>query len=258
MDSVLCKETIDDVLTFSCKKRLGASSGIVPSHVAIAMDGNRRWATRRFMPALVGHWKGAEAITKVVKAARNLGIRVLTLYAFSTENWHRSQLEVSELMNVISHYLKKHLSFMLKEGVRLGFIGDLSKLPLDLQELIHKTCELTKDGSQIDLVLALNYGGRDEICRAFKSMLNDCEKGLLKKEDISEDLISQYLDTAQWKDPDLFIRTSGEQRLSNFLLWQFAYTEVYITKTLWPDFNEKYLRQAVLEYQQRERRLGGA
>ena len=147
---------------------------------------------------------------------------------------------------------------MLEEGVRLDSIGDLSKLPQDVQDIFFQTKMATKDGKKIDLVLAVNYGGRDDIRRATLAIVGDFEKGLLKKEDISEDLISSYLDTAKWKDPDLFIRTSGEQRLSNFLLWQFSYTEVYITKTLWPDFNEKHLLQAVLEYQQRERRLGGA
>ncbi|MBM3207596.1 MAG: isoprenyl transferase [Chlamydiae bacterium] len=230
----------------------------VPQHVAIAMDGNRRWATKRFMPAMFGHWKGAEVITKVVRAAASMGIKVLTLYAFSTENWNRSKNEVDELMKVFSHYLKKNLDFMLKEGVRLNCIGDLTKLPPGLQELFAKTMEATKYCESIDLVLAINYGGRDEICRAFRSIAQDLQKGLLKKEDISEDLISSYLDTAKWKDPDLFIRTSGEQRLSNFLLWQFSYTEVYITKTLWPDFDESNLLQAVLEYQKRQRRLGGA
>jgi undecaprenyl diphosphate synthase len=258
MGSTFCTETIDDSSCTSLQKGGKISSAGVPHHVAIAMDGNRRWAARRFMPALAGHWRGAEAITKVVKAASNFGIKVLTLYAFSTENWNRSQTEVSELMDVIAYYLKKQLSFMLTEGIRLGFIGDLSKLPIDLQQLIHHTCELTKEGQQIEMILALNYGGRDEICRAFKGILDQCEKGLLKKEDISEDLISQHLDTARWKDPDLFIRTSGEQRLSNFLLWQFAYTEVYITKTLWPDFAEQHLLEALLAYQQRERRLGGS
>lgn len=228
-----------------------------PKHVAIAMDGNRRWASKRFMPSMFGHWKGAEVINKIVKAASAMGIQVLTLYAFSTENWNRSKSEVDELMKVFSHYLKKNSNFMIEEGVRLNCIGDLSKLPLELQVLFSKTMEATKDGSKLDLVLAVNYGGRDEICRAFKSITTDLQKGLLKKEDISEDLISSYLDTAKWKDPDLFIRTSGEQRLSNFLLWQFSYTEVYITQTLWPDFDENHLLQAVLDYQKRQRRLGG-
>ena len=229
----------------------------VPQHVAIAMDGNRRWATKRLMPSMVGHWKGAEVITKVVRAASSMGIKVLTLYAFSTENWNRSKNEVDELMKVFSHYLKKNLEFMIKEGVRLNCIGDLTKLPAGLQDLFAQTMDATKNGKSIDLVLAINYGGRDEICRAFRSIAEDLQKGLLKKEDISEDLISSYLDTAEWKDPDLFIRTSGEQRLSNFLLWQFSYTEVYITKTLWPDFDESNLLQAVIEYQKRQRRLGG-
>jgi len=236
MSSSVCEEPIAEQVLLTSSEISLTKATKVPHHIAIAMDGNRRWASRRFMPALVGHWKGADAITKVVRAASDLGVKVLTLYAFSTENWNRSE----------------------SEGVRLDSIGDLSKLPQDVQDIFFQTKMATKDGKKIDLVLAVNYGGRDDIRRATLAIVGDFEKGLLKKEDISEDLISSYLDTAKWKDPDLFIRTSGEQRLSNFLLWQFSYTEVYITKTLWPDFNEKHLLQAVLEYQQRERRLGGA
>jgi len=258
MSSSVCEEPIAEQVLLTSSEISLTKATKVPHHIAIAMDGNRRWASRRFMPALVGHWKGADAITKVVRAASDLGVKVLTLYAFSTENWNRSESEVNELMKVFTHYLKKNLSFMLEEGVRLDSIGDLSKLPQDVQDIFFQTKMATKDGKKIDLVLAVNYGGRDDIRRATLAIVGDFEKGLLKKEDISEDLISSYLDTAKWKDPDLFIRTSGEQRLSNFLLWQFSYTEVYITKTLWPDFNEKHLLQAVLEYQQRERRLGGA
>lgn len=258
MSSSVCEEPIAEQMLLTSSEIALAKVTKVPQHIAIAMDGNRRWASRRFMPALVGHWKGADAITKVVRAASDLGVKVLTLYAFSTENWNRSESEVNELMKVFTHYLKKNLSFMIEEGVRLDSIGDLSKLPQDVQDIFYQTKIATRDGKKIDLVLAVNYGGRDDIRRATLAIVGDCEKGLLKKEEISEDLISSYLDTAKWKDPDLFIRTSGEQRLSNFLLWQFSYTEVYITKTLWPDFNEKHLLQAVLEYQQRERRLGGA
>lgn len=258
MASILCEQPVDSALGLD-EKDLGlVTSGRIPRHVAIAMDGNRRWAKRRFLPAMLGHWRGADAISKIVKGSIDLGIEVLTLYAFSTENWNRTEKEVNELMKVFSHYLKKNLAMMLENGVRLNCIGDLSKLPQDLQKQIEETKLATSKGEKIDLVLAINYGGRDEIRRAFKGLLEDFEKGLLKKEDISEDLISRYLDTARWKDPDLFIRTSGEQRLSNFLLWQFSYTEVYITNTLWPDFNEKHLLQAVLEYQYRERRLGGS
>jgi len=257
MTSTICEENIVDLLLDPGEVDL-ERKGLIPNHVAIVMDGNRRWASRRFMPAMIGHWKGADTISKIVRAASRLGIKVLTLFAFSTENWKRSEKEVNELMKVFSHYLKKHLHFMLEEGVRLDCIGDLSKLPQDLQDLFLETKEATKEGKNIDLVLAVNYGGRDDIRRALQSIVAQCEKGLLKKEDISEDLISTYLDTAKWKDPDLFIRTSGEHRLSNFLLWQFSYTEVFVTKTLWPDFNQKHLLEAVLDYQQRDRRLGGS
>ena len=231
--------------------------GALPSHVAIVMDGNRRWAKRRCLPAFVGHWKGAEVISDIVRTASKLGVKVLTLYAFSTENWRRSADEVNELMKIFSHFLKKNLNFMLEEGVRLDCIGDLSKIPSSLQDMFAATKHATKDGKVIDLVLAVNYGGRDELRRAITAIVSDVEKGLVKKEQISEALIGSYLDTAAWKDPDLFIRTSGEQRLSNFLLWQLSYAEVYITDTLWPDFNEEHFMRAISEYKTRQRRHGG-
>ena len=230
----------------------------VPHHVAIIMDGNRRWAKQRHMPCVLGHWKGAEMITQIVKAAAELGVKVLTLYAFSTENWSRSREEIEELMNLFNFYLKRQKDFMIREGVRLETIGDIERLPEDLKKSLAETKNATAAGKKIDLVLALNYGGRDDIKRAVLSIVHDCEIRKIAKTDITESLISSYLDTAQWKDPDLFIRTSGEQRLSNFLLWQLSYTEVYVTKTLWPDFNEKHLLQAVVEFQNRERRLGGS
>lgn len=229
----------------------------VPRHIAITMDGNRRWAKQRGLSAVHGHWKGAEIITEIVRFSSNLGVKVLTLYSFSTENWTRSKEEVDELMKLISFYLQENTPFMLKESVQLVTIGDLSKLPGFVQEILETTKRLTAGGNKIKLVLALNYGSRDEIKRAFLRITEGLEQGLIEKKDISEALISKYLDTADLGDPDLFIRTSGEQRLSNFLLWQLSYTEVYIAKMLWPDFTKEDLLDAVSEFQKRSRRLGG-
>lgn len=175
---MILKSQVDFVLN---KSKFLEGIQCPPEHVAIAMDGNRRWASKRFMPSMFGHWRGAEVITKIVKAASAMGIQVLTLYAFSTENWNRSKSEVAELMKVFSHYLQKNSKFMIEEGIRLNCIGDLRSSLLELQVLFSKTMEATKGGSKLDLVLAINYGGRDEICRAVKSITSDRKKGLLKK-----------------------------------------------------------------------------
>lgn len=230
----------------------------VPRHVAIIMDGNRRWARQKGLSAFQGHTKGADIITELVRFASEIGIQVLTLYSFSTENWMRAKEEVEGLMHLIVLYLKKNISFMQEESVRLETIGDIQKLPVFVQNALANTKEQTAQGSKIILNLALNYGARDEIKRAVVRIVEDVQKGVIDKENITEDLIGQYLDTSHVGDPDLFIRTSGEQRLSNFLLWQLSYTEVYITKTLWPDFTKEDLLDAVIEFQRRNRRLGGA
>jgi undecaprenyl diphosphate synthase len=229
----------------------------IPRHVAIIMDGNRRWAKKQGLPAIMGHWKGAETLTKIVRAASELGVKALTVFSFSTENWNRAREEVDGLMHLFKVYLIKERAAMIKEGVRLQAIGDLKRLPSSvLRELeLSKVC--TAHCKKIDLVLAINYGGRDDIRRAFVGMMTDFEKGQLSKEQISEQLISQYLDTAQWPDPELLIRTSGENRQSNFLLWQLCYSEFYLTDILWPDFDESALLQAIRNVQQRHRRLGG-
>lgn len=232
-------------------------SGEVPRHVAVIMDGNRRWAKRHNLPAVAGHWKGAEAITQVVKAAAELGIRVLTVFAFSTENWARPQEEIDAIMELFKIYLLEQKEEMQKQGVRLGTIGDISRFSESLKLTLEETKQATAQGNKIDLVLALNYGGRDDIRRATLAILEDVAAGTLRKEELSEQLFASYLDTAAWGDPQFLIRTSGEQRISNFLLWQVSYSEVYMTQVLWPDFNENDLLDAVLEYQRRERRLGG-
>ena len=230
----------------------------IPEHIAIIMDGNRRWARQRGLPGTYGHWKGAEVISEILSFASKLGVKVLTLYSFSTENWARPKREIDQLMRVIAFYLRKKKQSMIEESVRLETIGDLSRLPSFVQERLEQTKQETALGSKIRLVLALNYGGRDEIKRAVEKIATDLEIGKIVKNQISEDLISNYLDTASLGDPSLFIRTSGEQRLSNFLLWQMSYTEVYLTKTLWPDFEQKDLLEAIFEFQSRERRRGGA
>jgi undecaprenyl diphosphate synthase len=229
----------------------------IPTHVAIIMDGNRRWAKRQGLPAMMGHWKGAETLTKIVRAASELGIKALTVYSFSTENWRRAREEVDGLMHLFKVYLVKQRGPMIKEGVRLRAIGDLQRLPCSVLKELELSKSCTAHCKKIDLVLAINYGGRDDIRRAFVTMMGDFEKGTLSKEQISEQLISQYLDTAEWPDPELLIRTSGERRQSNFLLWQLCYSEFYLTDLLWPDFDEHALLQAMRDVQQRQRRLGG-
>lgn len=229
----------------------------VPRHVAIIMDGNRRWAKRQGLPAMMGHWKGADTLTRIVRAASELGIKTLTVFSFSTENWTRGKDEVDGLMHLFRAYLIKQRGEMIKEGVRLQAIGDLKRLPDSVLKELEVSRSMTAHCKKIDLVLAINYGGRDDIRRAFMSMMADIEMGKIAKEQISEALISKYLDTAQWPDPELLIRTSGERRQSNFLLWQLSYSEFHLTDTLWPDFDEQALLKAVCDVQQRKRRLGG-
>jgi undecaprenyl diphosphate synthase len=228
----------------------------VPEHVAIIMDGNRRWAKQQKLPLTAGHWRGAERLTDIVRSAKEAGIKILTVYAFSTENWGRSSVEVKALMKLIKTYLKLQCDSLVREGIRLNTIGNISKLPQEVLKVLEETVDATKGGEDFDLVIALNYGGRDELKRALHAIVEDCLAKKISKDELSESLISSYLDTAKWKDPDLLIRTSGESRLSNFLLWQISYSEVFVTDVLWPDFSEKDLMQAVSEYQKRELRLG--
>jgi undecaprenyl diphosphate synthase len=229
----------------------------VPNHVAIIMDGNRRWARNQGKPSEMGHWYGAEQLDIVVRAASELGIKALTVYSFSTENWERPQHEVDILMQLLEAYLLNKREVLVKEGVRLHTIGDTQKLPENVKKVLRDTMQATKNNDGIDLVLALNYGGRDEIRRAFQRMHVASEEGKLDWETITEKTISSHLDTAKWPDPELFIRPSGEFRLSNFLIWQSSYSEIYMTNVLWPDFSERDLLNAVVEYQTRSRRFGG-
>ncbi len=255
--SFLINTSIDSMLELSDSVP-SLSLGEIPRHIAIIMDGNRRWAKQKGMPSTYGHWKGSDVVAEIVRSASKIGVKVLTLYAFSTENWKRSKDEVDELMKLVSFYLQKNAQFMQEESVKLETIGDLSLLPKSVQESIALSKQKTANGSKITLVLALNYGGRDEIKRAFVKMVEDLDAGNIKREDISEKTIAGYLDTAQFGDPDLFIRTSGEKRFSNFLLWQISYAEVYMTDVLWPDFTEGDLLDAIKEFQKRSRRLGGS
>lgn len=228
----------------------------IPHHVAIIMDGNRRWARKHGKASEFGHWMGAEIISDIVKAASNIGVKILTLYAFSTENWERSKQEVEALMLILEAFLIREREEMQREGVKLETIGDLSRLPQSVLSTLKETQRLTASNEKIQLVLALNYGGRDEICRASLRAHEDFLSGKIKKEDFNENIFASYLDTAKWGDPQLLIRTSGEMRISNFLLWQISYAELVVLDTYWPDFTKQDLYEALASFQIRTRRLG--
>ena len=228
----------------------------VPRHVAIILDGNGRWAKAKGLPRTAGHTAGAKNVEVVCEEAYNMGIEYLTLYAFSTENWNRSKEEVTALMNLLNQYLKNCLKTAKKNNMRIRVIGDISRLDPSMQE---KICLLEKESASytgLNLTIAINYGSRDEIARGIKRMYQDVEEHKLDADAISEDTVSKYLDTADLPDPDLMIRTSGEQRLSNYLLWQLAYAEFYFTPVAWPDFHGEELRKAVEAYENRDRRYG--
>ncbi len=232
----------------------------LPRHVAIIMDGNRRWMKKQSSDAslnlLDGHWKGADVLSQMVEAASDLGIKVLTVFGFSTENWGRSPDEVATLLLILQTYLENQRQSMIDQGVRFHVIGDLTPFSDGLKNTIETTRLATENGYGIDFVVALNYGGRSEMCRVMQKLADDLLSGTLSKNEITEEKVAQHLDTAPFGDPDLLIRTSGEQRVSNFLLWQLAYAEVYITETLWPDFTPRDLLKAVLDFQKRQRRIG--
>lgn len=228
----------------------------IPYHVGIVMDGNRRWASQRGEMAYYGHLKGADNVESIVEAAKDLGIKVLTLYGFSTENWRRSKEEVETLMQLITLYLRKLEKLMIKKGIRFHAIGELASLPKGVQEQIEETTRLTMQGSDLELILAISYGGRDDIRRAsIKACQNLLSEGRSLSE-LTEQMMSKVMDTHFVEDPDLIIRTGGMSRLSNFLLWQSAYSELYITSTLWPDFSKEDLAMALQDYQNREKNWG--
>ncbi len=228
----------------------------LPKHVAIIMDGNGRWAAQRHLPRIAGHREGIKSVQEIVTFARKIGIKTLTLYAFSNENWHRPAKEITQLMVLLERYLNKELKTMMENGIRLRAIGQIDRLQKSVAKLVHKVEEETKNNHEMDLVLALSYGGRAEIVDAIKKVYQDLRDETLSIKDLDEKHFSNYLYTEDISDPDLMIRTSGEVRVSNFLLWQVAYTELYFTKTLWPDFREADFLKALHEYQGRERRFG--
>jgi len=231
----------------------------LPRHIAIIMDGNGRWAARRGLPRTAGHKAGAETFRKIATYCKNIGIHYLTVYAFSTENWKRSAEEVGAIMALLKKYLLEAVDTMERDNIRLHFFGDMTPISPELQALAHKTDAIAEqlDSGAFQANICLNYGGRDEILRATRRFALDCLQGNARPEGLSEAQFSSYLDTAGIPDPDLIIRPSGEQRISNFLLWQCAYSEFCYTDVLWPDFDEAELDRAILSYQQRDRRYGG-
>jgi undecaprenyl diphosphate synthase len=229
----------------------------VPTHVAIIMDGNGRWAQQRGLPRIEGHREGAKSVQAVMRACHESGVRYLTLYAFSTENWSRPKKEIMGLMNLLTQFLKKNEPELHKNQIRLRTIGHLADLPLAVQLALKRVLKATRDYDRHHLVLALSYGARDEITRAVRAIAREVKNGGLSPEEIDENTISRHLFTEGIPDPDLLIRTSGEMRLSNFLLWQVSYTELYVTETLWPDFREKDFLMALEAYARRGRRFGG-
>lgn len=228
----------------------------LPRHVAVIMDGNGRWAQKRGLSRIEGHKRGKEAVRAVVEASRKLGIQYLTLYAFSTENWQRPSREVRALMGLLRRYLRTELSRMVKNNIRLLAIGDLGRLPHDIRQALAADIAATQHNTGLTVILAVSYGGREEITEAVRTIAQAVKRGELDPEDIDKDVVARHLGTAHIPDPDLLIRTSGEMRLSNFLLWQLAYTELYVTDTLWPDFDEEELLQALHHYRGRQRRFG--
>ncbi|WP_367568898.1 isoprenyl transferase [Lacrimispora sp.] len=230
---------------------------VIPEHVAIILDGNGRWAKKRGLPRSLGHKEGCVTVEKTVEDAARLGIKYLTVYGFSTENWKRSKEEVGALMQLFRYYMVRLLKVAKANNVRVKMIGDRERFDQDIVEGIEKLVEQTKDNTGLTFVIAVNYGGRDEILRAAKKILQDGQEGRLLPEDMTEEIFTSYLDTADIPDPDLLIRTSGELRLSNYLLWQLAYTELYVTDCYWPDFNQDELIRAIEAYNSRERRFGG-
>ena len=229
----------------------------IPEHIAIIMDGNGRWATKKGLPRSFGHNKGVSVLKEIIKVSKNIDCKVLTVYAFSTENWIRPSKEVDFLINLFEKVLKKEISEIHQESIKIKFIGDLSPLPNSLKLLIKSSEALTNNNKKFTLNICINYGGRQEIVKAAKEIAIKSSQGKIKLSDIDEQLFNSELLTKGSKDPELLIRTSGEKRISNFLLWQLAYSEIYITDVLWPDFTEREFLKAIIDYQSRNRRFGG-
>jgi len=228
----------------------------IPRHIAVIMDGNGRWAKQRSLNRIEGHRKGAQSVREIVRACREIGVRYLTLFAFSVENWQRPREEVTALMVLLREYLLSELEEMLENGISLRSIGNVEVLPPLIRETLAEIEDKTKGNDRMTLTLALSYGGRDEIVTAAREIVRRSLAGTLKEEEITKETFSRFLFTAAMPDPDILIRTSGEYRISNFLLWQMAYTELYFTDVLWPDFSREHLLRAIADYQNRERRFG--
>lgn len=229
----------------------------IPRHVALILDGNGRWAKKRGLPRGMGHKEGCVTVEKTVEIAARMGIEYLTVYGFSTENWKRSEEEVGGLMQLFRYYMVRLLKMAKENNIRVKMIGERSRFAKDIVEGINRLEQETAENTGLTFVIAVNYGGRDEITRAIRKMTADCADGILNAGEITEQTVASYLDTADIPDPDLLIRTSGELRLSNYLLWQLAYTELYVTDCLWPDFNQEELEKAIIAYNKRDRRYGG-
>ena len=239
------------------KREIGGTMLEIPTHVAFILDGNGRWAKKRLLPRNAGHVEGAKVVEQTLEDAWDLGIQYVTMYAFSTENWKRSQEEVGALMGLLRKYLMDCIERSAKNNMRVRVIGDISALDGDLQKKIINLEEKSKKNTGLQFSIALNYGGRDELRRAVTKIAKECREGIISPEEITESCINDHLDTRDLPDPDLMIRTSGEIRLSNFLPWQLAYTEFYFTEVLWPDFNKEELVKAIRYYNGKERRFGG-
>jgi undecaprenyl diphosphate synthase len=238
----------------SLKENIDLSN--LPEHIAVIMDGNGRWAKNKGAARIFGHKNAVEAVRAVTEGCAELGVKFLTLYAFSTENWGRPKEEVDALMELLVNTLKKEIGTLHENKVKLRAIGEITNLPRNCQQNLAEAIEATKHNTGLTMIIALSYSGRWELVKAMKNMAADVKKGLIDPENINENLVSRYLQTAGIPDPELLIRTSGEMRISNFLLWQIAYTEIFITNTLWPDFRKEHLYEAICAYQKRERRFG--
>ena len=230
--------------------------GDIPNHIAIIMDGNGRWASSKNLPRISGHQEGINSVREIVQICGELEISHLTLYTFSSENWNRPKVEIKAIMKLLLRTINKEINNLNKNNVRLSIIGDLNDLPKDPQQAMIEGINKTKNNTGLNLILALSYGSRQELIMAFKRIANKVEKGKMKSEDISQEIITSELYTCDTPDPDLLIRTGGEHRISNFLLWQSAYTELYMTDSFWPDFREDQLLNAIIDYQNRQRRFG--
>jgi len=243
-------DKISDLLIKIDKQKL-------PKHVAIIMDGNGRWATRKGLPRSFGHNKGVSVLKEIIKSSKKLGCKVLTVYAFSTENWTRPTKEVDFLINLFSEVLKNEIEEIHQESIKIKFIGDVTPFPESLKKIIYSSESLTKKNNSFLLNVCVNYGGRQEIVKVAKELALKSSSGEIKPSEVNEELFNSNLLTRGIKDPELLIRTSGEKRISNFLLWQLAYSEIYISEVLWPDFNEFEFLKAIIDYQSRNRRFGG-